>query len=136
MIEIGQYPLLEKLITEDYNTYSGDTLERYFGARLIEDMRYRAIGNWWDVKGYTDAKGNHQQCEIDIVAISADDKEAFIYEVKRNAEKYDAKLMEEKVAFFVQKEKRMLHNLSVFPTFITFLYHGKGYNTGFRRDHR
>lgn len=107
MIEIGQYPLLEKVITEDYSTYSGDTLERYFRARLIEDMKYRAIGNWWDVKGYVDAKGNHQQCEIDIVAISADDKEAFIFEVKRNAEKYDARLMEEKVSFFSQKEKRI-----------------------------
>ena len=107
MIEIGQYPLLEKVITEDYSTYSGDTLERYFRARLIEDMEYRAIGNWWDVKGYVDAKGNHQQCEIDIVAISADDKEAFIFEVKRNAEKYDARLMEEKVSFFSQKEKRI-----------------------------
>lgn len=107
MIEIGQYPLLEKVMTEDYSTYSGDTLERYFRARLIEDMQYRAIGNWWDVKGYVDAKGNHQQCEIDIVAISADDKEAFIFEVKRKAEKYDAKLMEEKVSFFSQKEKRI-----------------------------
>lgn len=107
MIEIGQYPLLEKVITEDYSTYSGDTLERYFRARLIEDMKYRAIGNWWDVKGYVDAKGNHQQCEIDIVAISVDDKEAFIFEVKRNAEKYDARLMEEKVSFFSQKEKRI-----------------------------
>lgn len=107
MIEIGQYPLLEKVITEDYSTYSGDTLERYFRARLIEDMKYRAIGNWWDVKGYVDAKGNHQQCEIDIVAISADDKEAFIFEVKRNAEKYDTRLMEEKVSFFSQKEKRI-----------------------------
>lgn len=107
MIEIGQYPLLEKVITEDYCTYSGDTLERYFRARLIEDMKYRAIGNWWDVKGYVDANGNRQQCEIDIVAISADDKEAFIFEVKRNAEKYDARLMEEKVSFFSQKEKRM-----------------------------
>ena len=107
MIEIGQYPLLEKVMTEDYSTYSGDTLERYFRARLIEDMQYRAIGNWWDVKGYVDAKGNHQQCEIDIVAISADDKEAFIFEVKRKAEKYDARLMEEKVSFFSQKEKRI-----------------------------
>lgn len=107
MIEIGQYPLLEKVITEDYSTYSGDTLERYFRARLIEDMKYRAIGNWWDVKGYVDAKGNHQQCEIDIVAISVDDKEAFIFEVKRKAEKYDARLMEEKVSFFSQKEKRI-----------------------------
>lgn len=107
MIEIGQYPLLERVIAEDYSTYSGDTLERYFRARLIDDMKYRAIGNWWDSKGYVDAKGNHQQCEIDIIAISADDKEAEIFEVKRNPEKYDSRLMDEKVGFFVQKEKRM-----------------------------
>lgn len=107
MIEIGQYPLLEKVMTDDYSTYSGDTLERYFRAKMIEEMKYRAIGNWWDPKGYTDSEGNHQQCEIDIVAISADDKEAYIIEVKRNAEKYNPKLMEEKVDFFVQKEKRM-----------------------------
>lgn len=107
MIEIGQYPLLEKTLTEDYNNYTGDTLERYFRAKMIEEMKYRAIGNWWDPKGYIDAKGNHQQCEIDIVAISADDKEAHIIEVKRNADKYDPKLMEDKVAFFVQKEKRI-----------------------------
>lgn len=107
MIEIGQYPLLEKVINEDYCTYTGDTLERYFRARLIDDMKYRAIGNWWDAKGYIDTKGNHQQCEIDIIAICADDKEALIFEVKRNIEKYDARLMEEKINFFVQKEKRM-----------------------------
>ena len=28
LIEIGQYPLLEKIMLEDYNNYTGDTLER------------------------------------------------------------------------------------------------------------
>lgn len=107
MIEIGQYPLLAKIMTDDYSNYTGNTLERYFRAKMIEEMKYRAIGSWWSPKGYVDSKGNHQQCEIDIVAISADDKEIHIIEVKRNPEKYDAKLIEEKVAFFSQKEKRV-----------------------------
>ncbi len=69
--------------------------------------QYRAIGRWWDSKGYTDTKGNHQQCEIDIVAVSADDKSVELIEVKRNPEKYNAALMKEKVAFFSRKEKRL-----------------------------
>jgi len=73
----------------------------------MEEMNYRAIGSWWDPKGYTDSKGNHQQCEIDIVAVSSDDKNAEIIEVKRNPEKFDKETMEEKVRFFIQKEKRI-----------------------------
>lgn len=84
LIEIGQYPLLKKIMTDDYTTYTGDTLERYFKAKLIESMQYCAIGSWWDPKGYTDVKGNHQQCEIDIVAIRTDDKNVDLIEVKRN----------------------------------------------------
>lgn len=107
MIEIGQYPLLAKVMSDDYTTYTGDTLERYFKAKMMEGMNYRAIGSWWDSKGYTDSKGNHQQCEIDIVAVSSDDKNAEIIEVKRNPEKFDKETMEEKVRFFIQKEKRI-----------------------------
>lgn len=107
MIEIGQYPLLAKVMSDDYTTYTGDTLERYFKAKMMEEMNYRAIGSWWDPKGYTDSKGNHQQCEIDIIAVSSDDKNAEIIEVKRNPEKFDKETMEEKVRFFIQKEKRI-----------------------------
>ena len=107
MIEIGQYPLLAKVMSDDYTTYTGDTLERYFKAKMMEEMNYRAIGGWWDPKGYTDSKGNHQQCEIDIVAVSSDDKNAELIEVKRNPEKFDKETMDEKVRFFIQKEKRI-----------------------------
>ncbi len=107
MIEIGQYPLLAKVMSDDYTTYTGDTLERYFKAKMMEEMNYRAIGGWWDPKGYTDSKGNHQQCEIDIVAVSSDDKNAEIIEVKRNPEKFDKETMDGKVRFFIQKEKRI-----------------------------
>jgi len=107
LIEINQYPLLEKIISDDYTTYSGDTLERYFKAKLIESMQYRALGSWWDPKGYTDSKGKHQQCELDIVAIHIDDKNADIFEVKRNIDKFCRGLVEEKVKFFASKEKHI-----------------------------
>ena len=107
LIEIHQYPLLHKIIESDYETYSGDILERYFRAKLIESMKYRAIGNWWDSKGYADKNGNRQQCEIDIIAIQIDDKKADIFEVKRNADKFRRNLLLEKTAHFKDKEKRI-----------------------------
>ena len=107
LVEIGQYPLLRRLISEDYENYSGDVLERYFKAVLIESLRYRAVDSWWDPKGYTDAKGNHQQAEIDIVAIDVDGKTAEIYEIKRNPEKYRKSLLQEKVSFMKNQEKKL-----------------------------
>ena len=107
LIEINQYPLLANIIREDYETYSGDVLERYFKTEMMESLRYRAIDSWWDPKGYIDEKGNHQQAEIDIIAIDVADKEASIFEVKRNPDKYKKDLLEKKVSFMKSKEKRL-----------------------------
>ena len=45
LIEIGQYPALQKIMEDDYETYSGDVLERYFKLKLVESMEYRDIGD-------------------------------------------------------------------------------------------
>lgn len=107
LIEINQYPLLAGIIRGDYETYSGEVLERFFKAEMMESLHYRAIDSWWDPKGYIDEKGNHQQAEIDIVAIDVEDKKARIFEVKRNPDKYRKTLLEKKVAFMKSKEKRL-----------------------------
>lgn len=107
MIEIGQYPLLRKLIESDYETYSGDVLERFFKAELMDSLRYRTIDSWWDPKGYIDSKGNRQQGEIDIIAIDAEDSVAEIYEVKRNPDKFRKSLLEEKVSYMKTQEKKL-----------------------------
>ena len=107
LIEINQYPLLAGIIRGDYETYSGEVLERFFKAEMMESLHYRAIDSWWDPKGYIDEKGNHQQAEIDIVAIDVEDRKAKIFEVKRNPDKYRKTLLEKKVAFMKSKEKRL-----------------------------
>ena len=96
LIEIGNLPALEKIMREDYTTFSGRALERWFRQKMRESYRYKVIGGWWQGGG-TNAKGNNDDFEIDIVAETLEgDVEA--YEVNRNAQKYNPVRLREKVA--------------------------------------
>ena len=96
LIEIGNLPALEKIMVDDYTTFSGIALERWFRQRMMESYRYRVIGGWWQ-SGGVNAKGNKDDFEIDIVA-EALDGEVEAYEVKRNPQKYNPARLREKVA--------------------------------------
>lgn len=89
LIELGNYEGLSKLISNDYPTYSGKTLEFYFKQKLQESFNYRAIGSWWEAKG--------EQNEIDIVAITLDNKKALVAEVKRQRKNFKPQLLESKI---------------------------------------
>lgn len=89
LIELGNYEGLSRLINEDYPTYSGKTLELYFKQKMQESFEYRAIGSWWEPKG--------SQNEVDIVAISLDNKRAFVAEVKRQKKNFKQQLLESKI---------------------------------------
>ena len=73
-------------------------------------MEYRDIGGWWDPKGYTDKEGHHQQAELDIVALRLKENVLDVIEVKRNPEKFNSELLEEKTAYFSSKEKQARKN--------------------------
>lgn len=95
LIEIGNMPALEQIMVKDYTTFSGIALERWFRQRMMKSHRYRLIGGWWQ-SGGTNAKGNSDDFEIDIVAETLEgDVEA--YEVKRNPQKYSPARLQEKV---------------------------------------
>jgi len=96
IIEIQNMPALEKIMNDDYPTFSGIALERWFRQKMVESCRYKQIGGWWRAGG-TNAKGNHDDFEIDIVAETLDGEVEAI-EVKRNAKKYNPARLDEKVA--------------------------------------
>jgi AAA+ ATPase superfamily predicted ATPase len=96
LIEIQNLPALEQIMTDDYQTFSGIALERWFRQKMMESCRYKTIGGWWQAGGGVNAKGNSDEFEIDIVAETLEgDVEA--YEVKRNTQRYNPARLREKV---------------------------------------
>ena len=96
LIEIQNLPALEKIMVDDYPTFSGIALERWFRQKMMESLRYKTIGGWWLPGGGVNAKGDKDEFEIDIVAVTLQD-EVEAYEVKRNPQKYSPKRLQEKV---------------------------------------
>ena len=84
---------LARLIERDINMLEGFMLERYFERKLRETGDYTRIGKYWDRKG---------ENEIDLIAVNEIDKVAWVYEVKRNANKYDEAILQAKVDNLLQ----------------------------------
>lgn len=104
LIELGNYKGLAQIISEDYTTYSGKTLELYFKQKLEESFEYREIGSWWDSKrSKKNEDSEESQNEIDIVAIKLDNKNAFVAEVKRQKKNFKPQLFESKVKVLKNK---------------------------------
>ena len=87
LIEMERNELLLEIIERDYNDYTGLILEQYFRQKISEEERVTAVGHYWD------RKGNN---EIDIIALNDIDRTALVAEVKRNAARYDERLLQEK----------------------------------------
>ncbi|MDO4512344.1 MAG: ATP-binding protein [Bacteroidales bacterium] len=95
LIEIQNMKALEQIMIDDYTTFSGIALERWFRQKMMESCQYQKIGGWWK-SGGKNRKGNTDDFEIDIVTETLNgDVEA--YEVKRNAQRYNPHRLTEKV---------------------------------------
>ncbi|WP_418893864.1 ATP-binding protein [Limibacterium fermenti] len=94
LIEMGKYELLRESIDKSYEQYSGSVLEKYFRAKMAEEERITAIGNYWDRKG---------ENEIDLIALNDLDKTAIVAGIKRNPKKIDMTLLQAK-ADSIKKE--------------------------------
>lgn len=95
LVELQNMPELNKRISEDYTTFSGLALERWFRQRMIESCHYQIVSNWW--KANTKGKDQQDEFEIDIVTEDTAGNVA-AYEVKRNADRYCTKRLQDKVA--------------------------------------
>ena len=97
LVEMNQFEVVERIILEDYTTYSGKTLEEYFKQQFIESHQYRDIGSYWEAK-----KGKEQN-EIDIVALRLEKNQAVAVEVKRQRKEFSPNDFSDKVKHLKNK---------------------------------
>lgn len=95
-IEMENFDYVKNIIERDYNTYSGQILERYFRAKISAEENLSQIGSYWEI-------GN--QNEIDIVALNEYEKTAVIAEVKRQSKNINLNVLEKKSENLVAKLK-------------------------------
>ena len=95
MIEAGQTTLLHQYITENYEQFTGRTLERWFQTKTMEEGKYTRVGNWWDRRG---------ENELDLIAVNEFNNTGIIAEVKRNERKISMSVLENKVATLPPKD--------------------------------
>lgn len=88
LIERKQLGLVRSNIANNYERFSGRTLEQYFQAKAFESGLYTQVGNWWDRKG---------ENEIDLIALNEFNHTAVAAEIKRNSEKINLHALEVKV---------------------------------------
>jgi len=93
-VEMGNFDYVKTIINRDYQTYSGQILERYFREKIMNEMNLSAIGYYWE-------SGN--QNEIDIVALNEYEKTALIAEVKRSSKNINLNILRNKAAGLVKQ---------------------------------
>lgn len=95
LIERNLFSLLRSNIANNYEGFTGRTLERYFQDKLMETEQFTQVANWWDRKG---------QNEIDLIAINEFDHSGIVAEIKRNAYKISLTKLQEKVSALPNKD--------------------------------
>lgn len=95
LIEIKNFQGLQKIVADDYTTYTGRMLERYFKQQFAESFEYKDIGSWWELKGNLN--------EIDIVALKLEKNQAVVVEVKRQKKNFKPELFASKVEHLKNK---------------------------------
>lgn len=95
-VEGGNLGYIKEIILRDYNTYSGNILEKYFIDKLKSEKKYNLIGTYWE---------KQNQNEIDIVAINDKQNKMMLVEVKRNPKKISIEKLKGKSGNLVKQYK-------------------------------
>ena len=86
-MEAGNFGYIKKIISRDYQTWSGRLLEQFFYDLFTAMGKYNQIGSYWE-------KGN--QNEIDLVAVNDIEKTITQAEIKLNKDRINLNILREK----------------------------------------
>ena len=92
IVEAGGNEKLKTIVSRDFTTVSGKSLENYFNELLKESGEYTRLGYWHDRKG---------ENEIDIVAEDELENKIEFIEVKRQSKNFDEDSLQAKVQCFM-----------------------------------
>ena len=88
LIERHQMSALRQNISNNYEQFSGKTMETYFREKYMETGDYTIVGNWWDRNGIN---------EIDMIALNEFNNMGVAAEIKRNPNKISISTLEYKI---------------------------------------
>ncbi len=94
IIEAGGNEKLKTIVSRDFTTVSGKSLENYFNELLKESGEYTRLGYWHDRKG---------ENEIDIVAEDELESKIEFIEVKRQSKNFDEETLKTKAQVFMKQ---------------------------------
>ena len=80
---------------DNFEQFSGRTLERWFQTKIMESGNYTSVSNWWDKRG---------ENEIDLIAVNEFSNTGVVAEVKRQERKINMTVLENKVAALPPKD--------------------------------
>ena len=89
LVERKQLALLRHNMGQQYEQFTGRTLEQYYQQVAMESGHYTLVGNWWDRKG---------ENEIDMIALNEFNHTGIVAEIKRNPRKLSLAELEKKVS--------------------------------------
>ncbi len=98
LVSTRQFDELKRLFRSHYSDYSGRVLEGWFRAKFLESGLYPEVGSWWDRKG---------ENEIDLIAVNAERRVAWVFEIKRNPKKFDPTVLQRKTAVMLGQNNRL-----------------------------
>ena len=94
-LEIGNYDYVKKIVKDEFSTFSGLFLERYFKQKMALEGNFSNIGNYWE-------KGNLN--EIDLICVNQKDRKVVFSEIKLQKNKINLSVLEQKSRKIIQKE--------------------------------
>lgn len=98
LVSTRQFDELKHLFRSHYSDYSGRVLEGWFRAKFLESGLYPEVGSWWDRKG---------ENEIDLIAVNAERRVAWVFEIKCNPKKFDPTVLQRKTAVMLGQNNRL-----------------------------
>lgn len=87
-VEEDKMLLVREIIEENYNSFSGRTLEQYFHRQVKESGLHTEVGYWWSREG---------KSEIDLLALNERNRTGLVAEIKRNSKDIRISKLEEKI---------------------------------------